>query len=476
MNVMGIKNLFKHKEGAQAQAQPVVGGIGSAVTGTASTAAEHAKLSELVLNTIGDGVIIVDTNNTIQLINPAALLMTGHRSTEEVVGLDLAYVMKLENGEGVPVEDVNNSVAKATREGRGFLTRDYVLLSQTGQKRPVAITVTPADTQRLVTFRDITKELEEEGAQAEFISTASHEMRTPVASIEGYLGLALNPQTATIDERARKYLEEAHASSKHLGRLFQDLLDVTKLDDKRIKVRLVPLEVGEAVRNIVEGQTPSMQEKNIRYSYGSTEGDLGSDHKVMPSVYASLDLDFLREIINNLVENAVKYTDSGGAIWINVRGDGDRVLINVTDTGMGISPDNLKHVFQKFYRVDNSQTRTIGGTGLGLYLVKTRVEAMNGKVWVESSFGEGSTFYVSFPRLTVEEYERQRQVIANNEAMGHAAIQAAQNAAANASLGSPQASAAMPLQNNATPSPLTTMPSQLGANMPEIEHPPIVTH
>ena len=102
---------------------------------------------------------------------------------------------------------------------------------------------------------------------------------------------------------------------------------------------------------------------------------------------------------------------------MNVRGDDDRVLINVTDTGIGISPDDLKHVFQKFYRADNSQTRTVGGTGLGLYLVKQRVEAMGGKVWAESSFGEGSTFYLSFPRITAEEYQRRKQIASNIEAM-----------------------------------------------------------
>ena len=102
---------------------------------------------------------------------------------------------------------------------------------------------------------------------------------------------------------------------------------------------------------------------------------------------------------------------------MNVRGDGDRVLINITDTGIGIAPDDLKHVFQKFYRADNSQTRTVGGTGLGLYIVKQRIEAIGGKVWAESSFGEGSTFYLSFPRITAEEYQRRKQIISNIETM-----------------------------------------------------------
>ena len=172
------------------------------------------------------------------------------------------------------------------------------------------------------------------------------------------------------------------------------------------------------VRSIANGQVPQMSEKGIHYTFGSNGTNASGNGRFLnQEVYASVDIDFLREAVNNLVENAIKYTAEGGGIWVNVRGDDDRVLINVTDTGIGISPDDLKHVFQKFYRADNSQTRTVGGTGLGLYLVKQRVEAMGGKVWAESSFGEGSTFYLSFPRITAEEYQRRKQIASNIEAM-----------------------------------------------------------
>ena len=125
----------------------------------------------------------------------------------------------------------------------------------------------------------------------------------------------------------------------------------------------------------------------------------------------------LKLIIDNLVGNAIKYTPAGGSIYVNVRGDGDHALINVTDTGLGISGDDLPHIFQKFYRSDNSDTRTIGGTGLGLYIVKKRVESLGGRVWAESAFGEGSTFYVSLPRLSNEEYEK-RMIAYNNNLQG----------------------------------------------------------
>lgn len=380
-----------------------------------------AELANLVLNSIEEGVIIVHPSGVVLLSNPAAMRMLGVNDTSAILNVQIGSLLRLENGEGMKLEDSVNPVLLAINSGEKYSTRDFVLVNLIEQRKPVAISVVSTNSgqnERIITLRDISRELEEEGEQTEFISTASHEMRTPVASIEGYLGLALNPKTATIDERARKYLEEAHTSSKHLGRLFKDLLDVTKLDDKKIRVQLSPVEMTSTVRSIANGQVPQMSEKGIHYTFGSNGTSTNGNGRFLnQEVYASVDIDFLREAVNNLVENAIKYTAEGGGIWVNVRGDDDRVLINVTDTGIGISPDDLKHVFQKFYRADNSQTRTVGGTGLGLYLVKQRVEAMGGKVWAESSFGEGSTFYLSFPRITAEEYQRRKQIASNIEAM-----------------------------------------------------------
>ena len=379
------------------------------------------ELANLVLNSIEEGVIIVHPSGVVLLANPAAMRMLGVTDTSAILNVQISSLLRLENGEGMKLEDSVNPVLLAVNSGENYSTRDFVLVNLIEQRKPVAISVVSTNSgqnERIITLRDISRELEEEGEQTEFISTASHEMRTPVASIEGYLGLALNPKTATIDERARKYLEEAHTSSKHLGRLFKDLLDVTKLDDKKIRVQLSPVEMTSTVRSIANGQVPQMSEKGIHYTFGSNGTSTNGNGRFLnQEVYASVDIDFLREAVNNLVENAIKYTAEGGGIWVNVRGDDDRVLINVTDTGIGISPDDLKHVFQKFYRADNSQTRTVGGTGLGLYLVKQRVEAMGGKVWAESSFGEGSTFYLSFPRITAEEYQRRKQIASNIEAM-----------------------------------------------------------
>ena len=460
---MSIFDFIKKGPGAQTGANSA----GGAVAG-----AESAEiLANLVLNTIDSGVIIVLPTGVIEYINPAAVSLLGGQMAQNFLGAKLEDILKLENGQGVAIPAQNNLVFHAVNNGQNYTTREYFLVNLQGQKKPVAFKIITAHSpknERIVTFYDITSELEAESEQTEFISTASHEMRTPVASIEGYLGLALNPKTATIDERAKKYLEEAHKSSQHLGKLFRDLLDVTKLDDKRIKAHLLPIEVTSTVRSIAEGQIRKMSEKNIHFTFGSSSSaNMNGGRVINQEVFAAIDVDFLREIVNNLIENAIKYTNNGGGIWVNVRGDDDRVLINVTDTGIGISPEDSKHVFQKFYRADNSETRTIGGTGLGLYIVKERVEAMSGSTWVESTFGEGSTFYVAFPRLTYEEYLRRKQIEANTQAM------TPQNSAASTS-------AVSTPNENQTPAPMQfptemTTPSQAAVPVSTTMNTPVQT-
>lgn len=378
---------------------------------TAKSSGNQGALAEIALSAINDGVIMTDKNGLIQFINPAAVTMTNIGSAENALRLDYSSIIKLESKEGRELSPAENPLTNAMKTNQPLEAfRGSLIIDKTDKRIPVSISVLPASglsQNRIITFRNITKELEEEGEQTEFISTASHEMRTPIATIDGYISLAINPQTATIDERARGYLTAAEAASKHLGKLFRDLLDVTKLDDGRIRPNLEPVEIVGLIKTITDDYLARAKEAKINLTFGSTEpSTLGTNRRMEQVVYGFVDVNFVREILDNLVDNALKYTPAGGSVYINARGDGDRILINVTDTGMGISADDLGHIFQKFYRVDNSDTRTIGGSGLGLYLVKQRVEAMGGKVWAESAFGEGSTFYVSLPRITSDEYEK----------------------------------------------------------------------
>ncbi len=378
--------------------------------------ADALAMASLALNSIQDGVMITDGQGIVKMINPAAARIIGVSDGSLAVGLDISLCVKLETNSGEQIQEAQNPFLHAVKTNQNFKSRDFVLNSNEGGKKVVVeLDVIPTDgptSDRIITWRDIGKEKEEEKAQSEFISTASHEMRTPVASIEGYLGLALNPQTATIDQRARGYLEAAHNASQHLGRLFQDLLDVTKLDDHKIRPRSVPVELTDCIKKIADEYASKFKEKNINYFFGA-RGSNQAMRTVQQPVYTFADVDFLNEIVSNLVENAFKYTPEGESVWVSVQGDDKRAIITVADSGIGISSEDLKHIFQKFYRVDNSQTREIGGTGLGLYLVKQRTEAMDGKVWAESVYGKGSTFFVSLPRLSRDEYDKRRIALAN---------------------------------------------------------------
>ena len=383
------------------------------------TADNQAALAEMTLKAIHDGVVMTDKAGTVRYINPAAVTMTEVGSADHAVGLDYGLIIKLESKDGNPLSESENPLINAMKTNQPLERAELVLVSTKSNKRiPISISMLPAEglsQNRIITFRNITAELEQQGETTEFISTASHEMRTPVATIDGYLSLALNPQTATLDDRARGYLTAAQKASKHLGKLFQDLLDVTKLDDGKIKAHPEPVEMNSFVQSIFNDYVARAKQAKIAFSFGSADtGGFDPARRLEQVVYSSVDTSFMREIMDNLIENALKYTPSGGSVYVNVRGDGDNVLINVTDTGIGISADDLTHIFQKFYRADNSDTREVGGTGLGLYLVKQRVEAMGGRVWAESGFGEGSTFFVSLPRISQSEYEK-RMIAVNNQ-------------------------------------------------------------
>ena len=374
------------------------------------------QLAEVALNNINNGVIMTDAAGVIQFINPAAVTMTDCQAPTNALGLDYSLLIKIETKEGRELTPEENPLIRAMQSNQPLERYNCKLVSgNSGKRIPISITMIPAGDggHKIITFRDITAELAEESEHNEFISTASHEMRTPVATIDGYLALCINPQTATIDDRARGYLESAKKASEHLGHLFQNLLDVTKMDDGRIQPKFVPVEVASLIKEITDDHINKAQEKQLALTFGGNESTNSTERRLEQVLYSSVDVDFMREIMDNLIDNAIKYTPEGGSVFVNVTGDNDKVIVNVTDTGIGIDSTDLQHVFQKFYRADNSDTRTIGGTGLGLYIVKQRVEAMGGRVWAESTFGKGTTFYVALPRISSEEYQKRMIAVQN---------------------------------------------------------------
>ena len=360
--------------------------------------------SDVGINAIDDGVLAISKDGNIELINPSAQQIIGW-DQGDALGLNWKSVLKLVTSDGKDVEDLENPIAQSLSKNQPTHNDKLFLLTSSEKRILVSIVSSPVGTDGegiIVVFRDITKEKAEEREQAEFISTASHEMRTPVASIEGYLGLALNPATAHIDEKARDFITKAHESAQHLGRLFQDLLDISKVEDGRMKNNPKIINVNEFLKDIFDGLATKADEKQLNYIFMPDIIDEGKEKSLQPIFYANIDPDHFREVVSNLIENAIKYTPSGEVV-VNITGDDKQISVSVKDSGIGIPAEDIPHLFQKFYRVDNSDTREIGGTGLGLYLSRRLAETMSGNLRVESKYKEGSTFYLEIPRMNSSE-------------------------------------------------------------------------
>lgn len=383
----------------------------------AASLRDEKAVSDIIINAIEDGVILIDGDQIIRLFNPGASDILGWKR-EEAEGLDWRSVFRFVNAKGETIPDKDTAIGKAFLSGE--VTRDNVASTVSRSNKSIAtnISVSPLIGQdnRVMgvvgVFRDVSQEREEENQRADFISTASHEMRTPVAAIEGYLSLALNDKVATIDSRAKEYLNKAHSSTKHLGQLFQDLLTSAKAEDGRLISHPQVVELGEFLQNLASDLKFSAENKGLYTEFLLGNATTASAQKgekiVRPLYYASIDPDRIREVITNIFDNACKYTDQG-KVTLGLTGDDNVVQMYVRDTGHGIPPEDIQHLFQKFYRVDNSATRTIGGTGLGLFICKKIVELYQGRIWVESELEKGTTFYINLPRLSTAAAEKQKQ-------------------------------------------------------------------
>ena len=371
--------------------------------------------AKVIIDNIDDGVMLVDAQNTIRLMNPSAGKICGWK-VEDATGINLDAVMQLVNNKGEKQAASENPIHQVFGTGQSLTSTDLTLLNRENQSIPIRLHITPLVNkdkqvyQAIIVLNNVSEERTNEQQRADFISTASHEMRTPVAAIEGYLALALNDKVATIDDRAKGYLEKAHSSTQHLGQLFQDLLTSAKAEDGRLTSHPRVAEMGDFLGQLISDLRLVAAKKNLAVDFVSgnetTTNVINATRQdgqkvINPLYYVYVDTDRLREVITNLFDNAVKYTDEG-KITIGLTGNDQVVQFFIKDTGNGIPKEDLPHLFQKFYRVDNSATRTVGGTGLGLFICRKIVELYKGRIWVDSELGKGSTFYINFPRLPAD--------------------------------------------------------------------------
>lgn len=439
----------------------------------ASSLRDEKVKSDIILSAINDGVVLLDEQGTIRHFNPGASSITGWKH-DEAEGLDWHSIFRFVNKKNETLADPDTPFERAKAAKEGLHDNNLSLLTKSNKPVATSFSVSPLqDEHGKVTglvgiFRDVSDERKEENQRAEFISTASHEMRTPVAAIEGYLSLALNGKVATVDDRARDFLEKAHTSTKHLGQLFQDLLTSAKAEDGRLTSRPKVLEVGAYLEQLAQDLRFTAEKKHLEMEFvlGSDETMKVSSTRtgsglaaIRPLYYVNVDPDRFREVITNLFDNACKYTDSG-KISLGLTGDASVVQLYIRDTGAGIPSEDIPHLFQKFYRVDSSATRTVGGTGLGLFICRKIIELYQGHLWVESTLGHGSTFYINVPRINTSRAERMIAEQAAAEANTLAELPAAddsQQLAAMPAADPLPAPAAMPAEEvsslNKSPSP-----------------------
>ena len=250
---------------------------------------------------------------------------------------------------------------------------------------------TPELLGRIFVFRDVTRETMVDRMKTEFVSTVSHELRTPLTAIKGYIDLMVNGQTGPLNDVQTEFLTMVQGSTRRLTDLINDMLDISRIESGRMEIRQEAVNYVPLVRQSVRMMQREADQRRITLAV-EVIGEDKSD--TMP---VSGDADRITQVLTNFLSNGIKYTPPGGSVTIRIQFDDNFVTTCVADTGIGISADDQNHLFQKFFRADNSTTREVGGTGLGLAITKTILEKLNGSVWVDSTPGQGSRFWFTLP-------------------------------------------------------------------------------
>lgn len=358
--------------------------------------------TQLMMSSIADIMIAVDNQRKIVIFNETAQAVTGW-DRDSALGVDYNLIFKLKDQNEAALTDASDPFLYVLQNNEALSSDQYSMLDRDNQKISFSITIAPTTDSRgqvsgaIAIFHDISDQKAVARERDEFISTASHEMRTPVAAIEGYLSMAMNPTLATIDKRADSYIHKAHDASVHLGVLFRDLLSITKIEDNKTSIQRQPFNITELVNRVVGEMAIIAKQKNIQIQTQFSGSQASKELVVAPIYTVTADSDRVREVMSNLIDNAIKYSKNDSMISVALESANGMVIFSVTDTGIGITTEDQKHLFQKFYRVNNSFTREVGGTGLGLYIARNLIEQFGGKIWVKSQEGKGSTFSFSLP-------------------------------------------------------------------------------
>ena len=355
------------------------------------TIAERNKLTT-VLQSIVDGVFALSSKGDVILINPAALNMLG-LNEKDILGKNLDEVLtmldadkRLKSANLLPNKNLDKDTILIQKRGLEVSTkfgkRVFVNLTSSGIREGVEVGLGA-----IITISDVSKEKELEEMKLDFVSMAAHELRTPLTAIRGYLSVLQEETAKSLDKEQKSFLDKAFISSSQLAALVENLLSVAKIERGAMKLEVEPTDWPAVLNEVTSNFQSLADEKRVKIII-----------KVIPNLpKASVDKFRIMEVLSNLIANAITYTKQGGSIEIRTELVNKEVVTHIKDTGQGIPEGALTHMFTKFFRVSGVLEQGSKGTGLGLYISKAIIDMHQGRIWVESKMGVGSTFSFSVP-------------------------------------------------------------------------------
>lgn len=346
------------------------------------TTLEEKRRAETILQEAFAGIIVLDRDLHVQTMNPSAEAITGFRANE-IAGRSLIEFFDLQ------MWDEGSPLFAALQDQKVVPPAETALIGARG-RRDVLMGVTPLPDGYLLNFIDITRMKEIDRLKSNIVASVSHELRTPLTSIKGYTDLLMGGYAGDDLQLRHQFLTIIGAETDRLVRFVNDLLDLTRLESGRSAGDMDDVFLDEVVRESVRTLSVQAEQSHVQILTVLPDD--------LPAVHASKHL--MAGMVKNLISNAIKFSPSGGQVRVTLQEAPSTLLFEVADEGIGIAPEDLPHLFSKFYRSESAWRSGIKGTGLGLALVKETVEMHHGQIAVESKLGEGTRFLVSLPTAT----------------------------------------------------------------------------
>jgi len=343
--------------------------------------AEEEKNKTLaVITNFADGLLVFDKEGKLSLINPQAEDFFDVKSRDIVDRpiLELSTFPTVE-----PIVRIAGKEIKGVFRKEVQIREDLVLEVST-----IPIMREEEKLGTLIILHDITREKTIERMKTEFVSLAAHQLRTPLSAIKWTLRMLLDGDLGKITEEQKDFIEKTYKSNERMITLINDLLDVTRIEEGRYLYKPVLADVEPIVQFVTNSYQEEIKKKKIRFEFKKPEEGL-------PKI--KLDVEKIRLAIDNLIENAIRYTPAYGKVMVSLEHKKGGIEFSVKDTGVGIPKDQQGRIFTKFFRAANVMRMATEGTGLGLFITKNIIEAHGGKIWFESEEGKGTTFYFAIP-------------------------------------------------------------------------------